>query len=463
MKEIILVHCVDTEGPLYESLTATFERVKATFGLEFKPSREQLARLKRGEDIPDQLKDVVMDFVSDERLSYNSTWTEVDAMLDELMSEEWRKTHVDDFGNGYTFSWFVMDHVGFETNPRQRALGFHSIYEHYLEMFNRHSPRQDALYWHFHPVPFSRAANRAACNYSFTNLHIESISRRLIDHLDFPAAFRPGLHCERPDINLFLEMWIPVDYGNQAIRERAEDALQKDVCDGRLGDWRRAPGQWGTYHPDWYDYQTPGTMKRYIARCLNLDARVRPITREEIREAFEQTGGNCPTILSVTNHDQKEMRPQIASYMDMIREIQRDYPDVKIRHANALDAIRRVETLHAEPPVHFDISWSGNRLDIKTDKPVWGPQPWLCFKTLDGRYLHENLDRQGRTHWSFIFDIDSIPLNTLEAIGLATNDDYFNTTACRISVENGVPGEASIRFRNTRSEDSQSQPEKQDR
>ncbi len=448
MKEILLVHCVDTEGPLYESTTATFERLKATFGLDFTPSLSQLARLKQGLDVPEEIKERVMGFVSDEKLDYNKSWTEVDQMLSTLMSKEWRQEHADDYGNDYTFSWFVMDHVGFNSNPRQRALGFHSVYEHYVEQLQMNKPEQDALYWHFHPVPFSYEANRASCNYSFTNYHIESISRRIIDHLDFPAAFRPGLHCERPDINLFLEMWIPIDYGNQGMPERAEDALQNDVSGGRFGDWRRATSEWELYHPDWYDYQLKGSMKRYIARCLNLNARIRPITREEITKAFKRADSGKTTIMSVTSHDQNGMCAPISNYLQMVREIQRDYPEVKIRHANAVDAVRATASLEQTPPVKLDIRWTDNRLDIIADGPIWGPQPWLCFKTVDNRYLHENLDKQSNTHWSFIFDVDSIPLKSLEAIGIATNDDYFNSTICKILVENGQPTPPTFNTKN---------------
>lgn len=33
-KTVYIVHAVDTEGPLYESTSATFERLKASFGIE---------------------------------------------------------------------------------------------------------------------------------------------------------------------------------------------------------------------------------------------------------------------------------------------------------------------------------------------------------------------------------------------------------------------------------------------
>ena len=48
-------------------------------------------------------------------------------------------------------------------------------------------------------------------------------------------------------------------------------------------------------------------MKRYIARRLNLDSRLRPINRNEIERAFQMANvSNSPVIMSVTNHDERE-------------------------------------------------------------------------------------------------------------------------------------------------------------
>ena len=38
MKYINVVHLVDTEGPLYEPLNITFNRIKEVFGINIKPN-----------------------------------------------------------------------------------------------------------------------------------------------------------------------------------------------------------------------------------------------------------------------------------------------------------------------------------------------------------------------------------------------------------------------------------------
>lgn len=432
-KTLYFVHCVDTEGPLYESLAAKFECLERSFGLRFKPSAQRLAELQQGRGLPDDLREQVMEFLAPGRRNYKEDWTQVDEMVDELMSPEWRQRHADDAGNGYVFSWFVVDHVGHDFNPRRRALGFHTIYDHYVEKLAAFAPPMDKLYFHYHPVSYFHAANKNSNSFSYTNHHLQALSRRVIDNLDFPAAFRPGFHLERPDINFFLEQWIPFDYGNQGMPEREEDRKQRDIGGGRYGDWRRAPDLWDVYHPSFADYQRPGGMKRYIARCLNLDSRLRPISEAEIERAFVQASTRGSAILSITNHDEREMRPQIDWFMDTVRAVGSRHRDVRFLHANAVDAIRQHCRLPRVEPVSLSFRWNDNTLEIEADKPIWGPQPYFCFKTHDQRYIHENFDFQGEQGWSFTFDDDTIPTSCLEGIGVATNDDFGNTVVFRLS------------------------------
>ena len=45
---VYVVHCVDTEGPLHESLDATFQRLREIFKLDLEPSADTLRRLQSG-------------------------------------------------------------------------------------------------------------------------------------------------------------------------------------------------------------------------------------------------------------------------------------------------------------------------------------------------------------------------------------------------------------------------------
>ena len=71
-------------------------------------------------------------------------------------------------------------------------------------------------------------------------------------------------------------------------------------------------------------------MKRYIARCLNLGSRLRPITAKEIDKAFKRCNSGKRTILSVTNHDEREMRNDIDWFVRKVKSIQKNYQTLRL-------------------------------------------------------------------------------------------------------------------------------------
>ena len=46
---INVVHCIDTEGPLYESLFAKFERLDDLFGIKIDPTQQNFEKLQKQE------------------------------------------------------------------------------------------------------------------------------------------------------------------------------------------------------------------------------------------------------------------------------------------------------------------------------------------------------------------------------------------------------------------------------
>ena len=444
---LCVVHCVDTEGPLHESLEASFERVaKILKRPDVREWGDTLEELVRGQRVPPEFRQTIRALLDRRMMAYNEDWTKLDEMLGELMSRKWRERRQDDFGNPYLFSWFVMDHVGFTHNPRRRAMGYHAIFEHYLEWLARSSGVNDAIYWHYHPVAFDYQGHKCSCNFSFTNHHLEVLSRRVIDHLYFPSAFRPAQHTERPDINLFLEQWVPFDYGNQAC-DLEDNSLASDITDGRFGDWRRAPRKWGHYHPDIVDYQISGEMHRYVYRCLNVGSRLRHIRTSDVGEAFVQAKERGIAVLSVANHDFRDMRPDVDAFIAMIQEARTAHPEVAIAYTTAVDAARLESGLRPSTPVRMHFSLADQTISLTASSCPWGSQPYLAVKTKDGRYLHENFDYHGGLKWAYTFDELTIPLSSVDYLGVAANDQAGQTSVYRLALH-GQKLEVEERFWN---------------
>ena len=130
--QVYILHAIDTEGPLYESLEAKYTRLKDLFGIEgIDETKDNLEKLKNKEIDLGGVEDSVANILNGHLANYNDSWEKIDEMLEHIMSSEFREEFTDSYGNGWVFNWHILDHVGFENNPRRRDLGYHNIFDHY--------------------------------------------------------------------------------------------------------------------------------------------------------------------------------------------------------------------------------------------------------------------------------------------------------------------------------------------
>jgi hypothetical protein len=431
---VYVVHCIDTEGPLYESVEATFERLRSIFNLDLEPSTALLHRLQAGEVDLGGMEDAVRKVVDPHLLAYNDTWDKVDAMLADIMSEAYRNRLLDAEGKGWVYNWFCVDHVECATNPRRRDMGYHNIFDHYRGMIRDTACLRDGQHFHFHPHNFRGEAHRCATHWWANSDHLhQTLSRRVIERQWFPAAHRAGFHVIRPDSHWFLEQFIPFDFSSQATVPTGEDRAQFDIRDGRFGDWRRAPVTWEPFHPAQDDYQVPGGCRRWTARCLNVGTRFKLMTEHDVRQAFREAREGKPVVLAFTDHDFRDMRPDIDQVRDMLSKVAREFPGVSFVFSEAVTAMREALGLSAAPPCDLDMSLgsvdSKHVLEVRSDTPTFGPQPWLALKTTAGTYHYDNFDIDVPFHrWQYVFDEETYPVKTLSAIGAAANNAFGITT-----------------------------------
>ena len=436
-KVVHVVHCVDAEGPLFESLEAKFERLGQIFGISgIDHTRDNFEKLRRGEFDMGGQEELVKQVFSSHLSSYMDTWGNLDDMLDRAMCESFRTKITDSFGGPYLYSWFCLDHVGFETNPRRRTLGFHAIFDHYRDLLNNQPGFGDGLHWHFHPMSMYREAHRCATSLLNSPHIVETLARRIIERRWFPSCVRSGFQCERPDVHWFLEQYIPFDFTNTAVSEVDELEAQADLERGRFGDWRIAPKDWGVYHPSHDYYQLPGNCRRWIARALNVLNRFANIDDREVEKAFAQAQEGKPTLLAIASHDFRDLTGEVDHFRALLMEAARKYPDVDYKFCEAKEAFRAVAypdgaglELELKVELHRDGDGWPRTLTVDTVRgEVFGPQPFLAIKTRSQRYIHDNLDfSTDLRSWRYVFDVESVLPDDVAAIGIGANDKYGNT------------------------------------
>ena len=196
--EVLVAHAIDTEGPLYESVEAKFERLREIFSIDnIEPTQANYQKLCRGELPLNGLEDKIKETLSGHLVNYNEHWGQIDEMHEVLFSDVFRNSYPDSYGNGWKFTWHILDHVGYDYNPRRRDLGFHNIFDYYTDKINEKKIRDD-LEWHFHPFSTLAEAHRCGTFYFRNDLIYQILSRKIIESW-FPSSYRAGFQTERPD------------------------------------------------------------------------------------------------------------------------------------------------------------------------------------------------------------------------------------------------------------------------
>lgn len=441
---VYIVHHVDTEGPLCEPLPELFKRVDEMCGVKLglAATPGNLEKLRRGsvKSVPDHAAALVKQLLDPHALDFKKTWAEIDVMLRKLLRKDFRDRVKDPFGGGWIFNWHVMDHAGYLTNERRRDTGFLKVFSHYERLIKETGSSQDELHWHFHPVSFLKEAHIPATSYENSYYELNQIiCRRLIEKNWFPRVNRAGFHVIRPDSNWFLEQWIPFDASNQAIKG--------EVCGtpaGRFSDWRGAKDDWSIYNPDLYDWRKPGTLKRHIARALNLRARFANISLAEVNKAFDKAEREKTSVyLGITNHDFRDMGTEIGDFLKLLEKAAAKHPNVKFRFSGAVQAFREVLGFSPDEvkagKLDLDLAITGNVLSVNIlNGEPFGPQPYLAIKTADGRYFHDNLDfQETKQGYTYSFDRYTFPLDMLDTVAVASNDKFGSTCVARLIFQRG--------------------------
>ena len=144
-KIVYIVHSVDTERPLYESLQAKFDRIKEIFSINIKPTSQNLKKLRERKIPLNGKEKIVATLLSSHLTNYNDTWDKIKKMNKKIFSSNFRKKNKDSFGKNWIFNWHCLDHVGYKYNPRRRTLGYHKIFDYYKKTLSKYKNHQDEI------------------------------------------------------------------------------------------------------------------------------------------------------------------------------------------------------------------------------------------------------------------------------------------------------------------------------
>ena len=169
-----------------------------------------------------------------------------------------------------------------------------------------------------------------------------------------------------------------------------------------------------------------------------MDARYASIQKNDIIDAFKDAKEFGNSLLAFTNHDFRDMEPEIRKVGNLIKDVSKDFSKVQYKNSNAIQAMRNVMGLEAltKPNISANLvkKKAYSKLVVHTENKIFGLQPFLAIKLKSSKYYWQNFDFENENSWSFTFDNSNIEIEAVEKIGIAANTIAGVTEVCVFDV-----------------------------
>jgi len=341
-------------------------------------------------------------------------WDLVNSAMDKLFNKDFRFSYADSLGNNFKIGWFFLSWTGFKTNPRGRDFGYHKVRDHYLNRWGKKiKDYGDEECWHYHHPPLSGVGNEWSKEWKSSKEYINIISRQILEREWFPSSFRAGGTIMGPELSKWVDKWFPFDYSNRAPLKFNEM------------DWSDGVVDWKPYKPDPERFKSKGDGKRYITRCMDLKTGIYEISKEEINKAFIQASENGSSILSVFDHDYRDIETRIKYFLKDIETVSKDFNDVSWKYASPSQAITSHLELNTKRVFAIETSYKKSKLRIKTSSKIHQYFPWVAIKYKDHNYKH--IDNGFQKLTNNVWEIDLYNTDNIDSIGVAASDNLGNS------------------------------------
>jgi hypothetical protein len=349
--------------------------------------------------------------------------------MDKLFDEGFRSARPDHAGGRLRFGWFFLTWTGFTSNPRRRAFGYHAVRDHYLERWGAQiAAFGDEQCWHYHHPAASGIANEWGLDWATGDEHDRILSRQVLERDWWPVCFRAGGSILSPVSSRWVDRWFPFDYSNRA-----------PLTLPGLVDWAPGVAEWTLYHPDPEDFRRPGAGGRRMARCLDLATNVHSLEEVDVEQAFARAEAGEPAILSVFDHDYRDIADRLDAFRSLVRTVAARHPNIEWRYAGPAEAARAVLGVPRTRRLELEAAASGSSVHVWSSEPVFQSLPWLAVRTPDGDVVHveEGLLRLDEARWRWE------PAIEWNEAAFAASTDAGESSTVRITPATG-PGDVFL-------------------
>jgi hypothetical protein len=142
------------------------------------------------------------------------------------------------------------------------------------------------------------------------------------------------------------------------------------------------------------------------------------LSKQHVRQAFTEAVQLGAAVLAFTDHDFRDIRPDIEKVNSWLDELRSDFPTAEVRFATASEVGRIFA--EEQPEIAFSVNLEAKRLEVRLEGgSPFSHQPFLAIKTTEDTYHSDNFDRGARPgEWHYTFDETTFQLSRVAQVGV---------------------------------------------
>ena len=362
----------------------------------------------------------------------------------QVMDPSFRAGLVDSYGTPVKLTWWMMAgnifrHATNTNVPRPNTMTFHLMKKYYGAAIRSWG---DELSLHYHTFVWTdydgdgkwywnqaREFSESAQDFD------ETLAEILLEEAVFPVSFRSGWHAMDNAWQQRLDQILPYSLHNDWPAKRADPTEPID----NVYDWSRAPSTHIPFHPSPSDYQVPGAGRGWNVRSSYMSG----ADSAFMAGIFAEAARGVDQVVCLWAH-----LPE-TDFPDNIRKINASahlvaplYPTVRFRYCTAVEAMqawqRTADTTRPTVSVEENVEGTAVRWTIRSDEPLFQPEPFVAVKDRYEQYRLLPCVRLGDRQWQTAV---AIPQEDVAKVGIAATDTAGN---CRLLFLRPLPDDVFV-------------------
>ncbi len=314
----------------------------------------------------------------------NRDWPGVEDAVRQVNSARLRRSLTDPAGQPPAIGWYVVDWMVAEHNSRRLTPGCHAIFDRYTPWVRGANSigLNDSIQWHYHHT-FAHRLDGYNRDWSNNPAYEEILCRRILERDYFPSVYRAGHTWEDAECSRWLERFLPFDLSSRGPFKNVHY------------DWLNAPRSWVLYHPAPNDVQRPGSQRRLMGRCLDVE---KPgFELEEVEQAFLDADEGRDSYVAFYFHDSGDMAAHLRRGVSRIRLVAQRYPRVKWLHTDAISMFCNLTGRTPSRRLDGTAKRAGSSVKLLAPHDIFG-EPWLAVD-VDGQFRRVDMARTANGEW----------------------------------------------------------------